>query len=148
MRLDGGAARGHWCIVTMSSSTPPETYKPLGDVLKRQGYLYKKIFRQGKWAIYGQYKKAPEKLVAFEVVKIGKHNGFSIAGLFFPPAETYPTSSMWGSSGWTYRELEKAKQSLSEKMAADGGGAVDETIEDGAILREMFRESKGDTDSL
>jgi hypothetical protein len=123
-------------------------YKPLSPVLKRQGYLYKQLFRSGKWAIYGQYAKKPEKLVAYEVVKVGRHNGFSIAGMFFPPAETYPSSSMWGAHGWTYPSLDDAKKSLSQKMTMGEGGDTEEIFEDLRILEEMYHESDGDASSL
>jgi hypothetical protein len=132
----------------MSPQQSSLSYKELSPNLKRQGFLYKKLVRSGKWAIYAQYAKNPERLVAYEVVKIGRHNGFSIAGMFFPPAETYPTSSMWGSHGWTYSKIEDAKKSFSEKLAGDQGTDTTEIFEDLDILGEMFKESEGDPSSL
>jgi hypothetical protein len=132
----------------MSSENNNSSYKELSPSLKRQGFIYRQLVRSGKWAIYAQYAKNPERLVAYEVVKIGRHNGFSIAGMFFPPAETYPTSSMWGSHGWTYSKIDDAKKSFSEKLTSDGGVGITDIFEDFEILGEMYKESEGDTSSL
>lgn len=132
----------------MSKAPKSLVYKPLSESLKRQGYLYKQLTRKGRWAIYEQYSKTPERLAAYEVVKIGKHNGFSIAGLFFPPAETYPASSMWGSRGWTYSRLEDAQKSFLSKLESDAVISEEDVIDDPSVLKEMFRESEGDTTSL
>jgi hypothetical protein len=32
---------------------------------------------------------------------IGSHNGYKLGGSYIKPAETYPSSSMWGIAGWT-----------------------------------------------
>jgi hypothetical protein len=85
--------------------------------------------------------------MAFELVRIGRHNGFSIAGLTFPPAETYPSSSLWGSHGWTYGSVELA-QSAMERKRPEYAPSPAEVLEDQKILKEMFRESEGDTESL
>jgi hypothetical protein len=132
----------------MENTPTRVAYKTLSSSLKRQGYLYKQLCRKGRWAIYEQYSKQPEKLVAYEVVKIGKHNGFSIAGLFFPPAETYPASSMWGARGWTYSKLEEAQKSFCAKCENDCPTEVDDVIDDKSILKEMFREAEGDPSGL
>lgn len=122
-------------------------YKPLPETLKRQGFLYQRAWRDGDWAIYRQVRKGDQKTMAYELVRISRHNGFSIAGLTFPPAETYPSSSLWGSHGWTYRTLELAQSAMSLKRPGYGPSPV-EVLEDKKILREMFRESEGDTGSL
>lgn len=131
----------------MHNESSTQTHKPLSTSLKRQGYLYRQLTRKGRWAIYEQYSKSPEKKVAYEVVKIGKHNGFSIAGMFFPPAETYPASSMWGARGWTYSRLEDAEKSFAAKLEKDDISNED-IVEDPKVLKEMYRESEGDTASL
>jgi hypothetical protein len=122
-------------------------YKPLPESLKRQGFRYECVERKGDWAIYRQIEKANDKTMAFELVRVGRHNGFSIAGLTFPPAETYPSSSLWGSHGWTYPDLEIARQSMARKRQ-EYAPAAEEILEDRKILKEMYRESEGDPDSL
>lgn len=127
--------------------TVPHQYKPLPETLKRQGFLYQRVERQQGWAIYRQLRKDDLKTMAFELVRISRHNGFSIAGLTFPPAETYPSSSLWGSHGWTYGTLELAQASM-EKKRPEYAPLPDEVLEDKKILKEMFRESDGDSSSL
>lgn len=144
--LDYEAVTGH--LFRMDNATVSSIHKPLPTSLKRQGYLYKQLKRKGRWAIYEQFSKKTETKVAYEVVKIGKHNGFSIVGLFFPPAETYPASSMWGSRGWTYSQLEDAERSFQSKLSEDEPTSNEDIVEDLKTLKEMFRESEGDTESL
>lgn len=125
----------------------PLDYKPLPETLKRQGFLYQRVERQDEWAIYRQIRKEDLKTMAFELVRIGRHNGFSIAGLTFPPAETYPSSSLWGSHGWTYGSLELAQSAMARKRPEYAPTPV-EVLEDKTILTEMFKESEGDPRSL
>lgn len=125
-------------------------YRPLGTLVKRQGFIYRQRLRDGNWAIYEQLRKPEETLVAFEIIRIGHHNGFSrtINGqeLNFPPAETYPTSSMWGRSGWTVRDYDDAVVSMRKRMV-EKGDAEEEIIDDTAIA-EMLSEAKDEDDSL
>jgi hypothetical protein len=44
----------------------------------------------------------------YEVVKIGRHNGYIMGGMSIEPAETYPGSSLWGIAAWTCTSLEDA----------------------------------------
>lgn len=53
----------------------------------------------------------------FEVIRVGHHNGFSIAGKVLPPAETYPTAEHWGTKGWTLPDLDSAKAKLAQVLA-------------------------------
>lgn len=123
-------------------------HKPLADILKRQGFLYKRIKREGAWAIYEQFRKKngkhPEKSVGFELVRIGKHNGFTIAGIVIPPAETYPSTSMWGSHGWTYNTLAEAGAEMKNKRVEYG--ELEEEVADEKILEEMYEEENAASD--
>lgn len=121
--------------------TTPISYKRLSTVLKRQGFLYRERMRDGNWAIYEQLRKGDEKRLGFEVVRIGRHNGFSIAGKTFPPAETYPTSSMWGYSGWTCSSYEAAVERMNKQRVAIGDAPV-EIVEDESVFAEMVDESR------
>jgi len=120
------------------------TYKQLGTVVKRQGFLYRQRLRDGNWAIYEQLRKGTEKLMGFELIRIGRHNGFKriIDGveLNFPPAETYPTSSMWGSRGWTLPDYDSALRRMKEKML-HYGDATEDVLEDNSLITEMLQES-------
>ena len=52
----------------------------------------------------------------FEVVRISRHNGYEINGTKIEPAETYPSDSQWGISGFTYRDLDKAEDRKSTRL--------------------------------
>lgn len=86
--------------------------KKLEKVFTSKGYTYTEIIRKGKKAIYRQDKdnQAP----SYEVVKIGSHNGYELNGVKIVPAETYPSTSLWGVQGWTYKDLDLAKQKFEK----------------------------------
>lgn len=44
----------------------------------------------------------------YEVVKIGRHNGYVMGGMSIEPAETYPGSSLWGITAWTCTSIDDA----------------------------------------
>jgi len=81
-------------------------YKPLKESFSRKGFTYTVVKREGDKAIYEQ--KSGKKILAYEVIKIRRHNGYTIAGVFMEPAETYPSDNDWGTFGWTYSSLEQA----------------------------------------
>jgi len=82
--------------------------KPIPASFAKKGFDHKQIARSGNIAIY-ERSRIGMKCPHWEVVKIGHHNGYILAGVEIPPSETYPSSESWGVSGWTYRNLEKAK---------------------------------------
>ena len=47
-------------------------HKPIPQLFNKKGYIYRQIKRDGNKAIYEQTKG---NFTAYEVVKIGKHNG-------------------------------------------------------------------------
>lgn len=82
-------------------------YKPLKESFSRKGFTFTLLKREGDKAIYEQ--KMGSKLLAYEVIKVRRHDGYTIAGVFMEPSETYPSDSDWGTYGWTYTKLEQAK---------------------------------------
>lgn len=85
--------------------------KTLPTEFTEKGFTHRQIYRDGDLAIYERTKGSARH---FEVVCIGSHNGYEIAGAKIPPSETYPPSTQWGSKGWTKPTLESAEQKLSE----------------------------------
>ena len=81
----------------------------------KKGFDYKQLIRDGKFAIYEQFKKDTNTRYSYEVIEIGSHNGYTIAGVTIGPAETYPGSSNWGTSGFTY-ETETEAQKKFKKL--------------------------------
>jgi len=85
----------------------PTTYKTIPANFTKKGFTYELIKREGNRAIYKQTRKDTQ-LCNYEVVKIGKHNGYTMGGVYIEPSETYPGSSLWGIMGWTCTSLDDA----------------------------------------
>lgn len=84
-------------------------YKVIPTEFKKKGFDYKQIKRDGMKAIY-QQTRVGTSMSNYEVVKLGRHNGYNMGGAFIEPAETYPGSSLWGIMGWTCQDLDKAME--------------------------------------
>jgi len=82
-------------------------YKTIPTSFKKKGFTYTQLKREGKKAIFEQTRPG-SNIHNYEVVKIGKHNGYTMGGVAIEPAETYPGSSLWGITGWTCCSLEEA----------------------------------------
>lgn len=84
------------------------TIKPLKTKFNMKGFNFCLVKREGDKAIYKKFRT--ENSPSFEVIKIGKHNGYSLGGAFIEPSETYPGDSLWGTKGFTFSSLDKAEQ--------------------------------------
>jgi hypothetical protein len=82
-------------------------YKTIPTQFKKKGFVYTQLKREGNRAIF-QQTRAGSALNNYEVVKIGKHNGYLMGGVMIEPAETYPGSSLWGITGWTCTSIDDA----------------------------------------
>lgn len=94
----------------------PIKHKPIPVNFNKKGFTYTLVKREGNKAIYHQTRNGSD-LNNYEVVRIGKHNGYTMGGVFIEPSETYPGSSLWGIMGWTCTSLEDANkrfETLSE----------------------------------
>ena len=94
----------------MSGATFME-YNPIATEFKKNGFNYRQIVRQGDWAIYEQSKPTISRSW-FEVVNIGRHDGYEVRGQRIEPAETYPPSESWGKRGFTCWNLDDALKKL------------------------------------
>jgi len=83
-------------------------YKVMPSEFKKKGFTYRQVKREGMKAIYSQTKEG-SSLNNYEVVKLGRHKGYTMGGVFIEPAETYPGSSLWGIRGWTCQDLDSAQ---------------------------------------
>jgi hypothetical protein len=88
------------------------THKPIPSSFTKKGFNYNLLKREGNRAIY-QQTRSGSTINNYEVVKIGKHNGYTMGGVYIEPSETYPGSSLWGIMGWTYTNLEDAQKRYS-----------------------------------
>ncbi len=107
---DGGNA-----IKTVSSALPDgrkgHSYKPVPKQFRHDGFSYRQVAREGDLAIYEQRWRDSENL-CFEVVRIRRHDGFTIAGNKVEPAEFYPKSASWGIDGFTLTDKDAAFSKL------------------------------------
>lgn len=83
-------------------------YKILKENFTRKGFTYKLIKRDKDKAIYEQ--KRSKKNITYEVIKIRRHNGYTIGGVYIEPAEVYPSANEWGDYGWTFNDLTRAEE--------------------------------------
>ena len=74
----------------------------------RCNFNHKQIIRKGNVAIYERQLNGTDR-IHYEVVKIGKHNGYYAGTQFIEAAETYPGNSLWGLQGWTCSDINSAK---------------------------------------
>ena len=74
-------------------------YKPIKTEFTRKGFTFSLVKREGNKAIFSQ--KKGKKFLAYEVVIIRRHDGYTLAGTYIEPAETYPCDSEWGIFGFT-----------------------------------------------
>lgn len=95
------------------------TYKPLEPIFTKVGFRFKQIVREGDLAIFHKTHLSPAHDGGFEVVIIGRHDGYEIAGNKIEPAETYPSNEQWGVKGWTYADLYHAE--LKFESLKNGG---------------------------
>jgi hypothetical protein len=91
----------------MNETISKSDYKVIPTNFTKKGFTYEQVKREGNRAIFKQTRKGTE-LCNFEVVRLGKHNGYTMGGVYIEPSETYPGSSLWGIMGWTCTSLEDA----------------------------------------
>ena len=94
----------------MEKTTETIEYLPIKKEFRSKGFHYLQIQREKDGAIYEQTSKTGKK--TYEVIEIHRHDGYSIAGQKFPPAEMYPSNSQWGGIAWTCQTKEAAEAKL------------------------------------
>src|SRR4029450_6039034 len=76
-------------------------FRPLPDRLRRDGFDYRQIHREGDFAIYRQTWEGNEHSPGLEVIRIRRRDGFQIGEKLIQPYEIYPNSDGWGTDGFT-----------------------------------------------
>lgn len=90
--------------------------KKLSEKFIKKGFKHLLLKRENDVAIYKRHPVESSKKFHYEVVVISSHNGITIEGNYIEPGELYPSTSQWGSMGWTCNSLEQAeKRFLSVK---------------------------------
>lgn len=89
--------------------------KKIKKKFEKSNFIFEQLKRVGEFAIYSRYNKDFKKeTLHYEVIIIKSHNGYTIAGKNLPPAEIYPSSSSWGSLGFTFSSLNEAEKKLQQ----------------------------------
>ena len=86
-------------------------HKLLDKEFTKKGFTFKEIKRDGDVAIYEKISK--HGCSHYEVISIGRHNGYTLGGVDIEPSETYPSDSMWGLTGFTYTTLKEAEARMN-----------------------------------
>jgi hypothetical protein len=78
--------------------------------------LFKQVKRDGDMAIYKRTVERTGANDGYEVIKISRHNGYTLGGQHVEPAETYPGSSQFGKSAWICVDLKHAEVLYNQKV--------------------------------
>lgn len=92
--------------------------KPLPTSIRRDGFTFVQHVRNDHAAVYRQEREGEE--CAFEVIRIGRHDGYTVGGRYVPAGESYPGSGAWGSRGWTEGTLEAALRRFEGLTPVEG----------------------------
>ena len=90
-------------------TTPATEYKVIPTQFNKKGFTYTQLKREGARAIFQQTQEG-SVVNNYEVVRIGRHNGYTMGGMHIAAAETYPGSSLWGITAWTCTSMDAAMQ--------------------------------------
>ena len=82
--------------------------KILPKELRKNGFLYTLVLREGNKAIYEQ--TVTTKIKYFEVFKIRTRPERYFKGKLFPAGEVFPSNEDFGKTAWTCRTYEKAME--------------------------------------
>lgn len=91
-------------------------HKPLLDEFTKNGFDHVRV-KTGDWTIKNNKPESwqiwkrqgkTHKTAHFEVVRVTKHDGYTLGGVFIEPAEVYPSASSWGTDGFTCPDFSKA----------------------------------------
>ena len=94
--------------------------KKIEKVFIKAGFRHEQVKRKGQCAIYSRTQLGSSN-VHYEVVRIGKHNGYKLGGSYIEAAETYPGNSLWGIQGWTCTDLEAATDRFNNLVKKANG---------------------------
>ena len=82
--------------------------KTLPLIFTRKGWQHRQLARHGNVAIYERSR--PLRTPHFELVRVGSHKGYDVAGKHIDAAETYPSSEQLGSRAWTFNDRAVAEE--------------------------------------
>lgn len=92
------------------------TYKQLPESYTKNGFRYDLVARTERVAMYGQNDAFNDRFIAYEVCRVLRHDGRTIAGNYVPPAEFLPSSEQWGQQAWTLTDERAAYAKYTEQI--------------------------------
>jgi hypothetical protein len=81
--------------------------KVLEPEFDSRGFHFKQLIREGMYVVFEKTNNNGYK--GFESVRLKSHNGYEIAGVFIPPAESMPPAESWGVDGFSFQYDQKNK---------------------------------------
>ena len=88
--------------------------KPLGNSFSKNGFHYELVIRRGDIAIYKQRLRPGAGCLAYEVFKVKMVKECTIVGKLVEAHEAAPGNEEFGRLGWSYPDLERARNKMKE----------------------------------
>ena len=88
--------------------------KTLSKTIRKYGDILRQIKRSGLVAIYSRGN-------SFKVIVIQQNKEWAMNGNVIPASESYPSSEMWGSKGFTCMDRDAAERKFAELVAKLSG---------------------------
>ena len=106
---------------------------PLPLSFAKNGFHYEQILRRGNLAIYKQRLRPGVGCLAFEVIRIKQIPDTVMFKRQVPAHEAGPSNEDFGSHGWSYPTLERAKEKMrvleeAAAIAAEADKSKETTI--------------------
>ena len=88
----------------------------------------KQLVREGDIAIYERTAEKTGHVDGYEVVKIGRHNGYTLGKQRVEPAETYPGATAFGKQAFFVPTIERAKTMFKAWVLEEKAKAAQEAV--------------------
>ena len=108
-------------------STITSVPRPLAATFSKNGFTYELVLRDGDVAIYKQRLRPGVGCLAFEVVRVRVAQPGVIKDTVVPLREYAPGNEEFGTWGWSYPTLDRAKakmRELQDAVVASAGASV------------------------
>lgn len=99
--------------------------KKLELEIRKNGFIYRQVWRNDACAIYEQFKDG--KSWGYEVFKVKTHKGYTIGGNDIPAGESFPSNESFGTIAWTANTLERAFEVRDEIISGKRGKIAEST---------------------
>lgn len=104
--------------IDITEVVDPTQRRLLGTTFNKNGYTYEQVLRDGNIAIFKQRLRPGVGELAYETIIIQIKPAVTIKGKFVPEREAAPSDEAFGTLGWSYPTLERAKAKFHELLKA------------------------------